>query len=196
MKPRADAPPEFCVRNTPFGPITILWSVHKGQPKICRIVLTGPGKPFKEPPKRSFTVSRTAPRPEINTVLDQIEAFLHGEDVQFSLDIMRLDLCTGFQWKVLLADHAIPRGRVSTYQLIAKHLKHENGARAVGSALAANPFPPVIPCHRVVRSAGSLGGYQGGLKMKRALLEMEGIPLHDTGQVATGDFFYREEASV
>lgn len=116
--------------------------------------------------------------------------------MQFSLGIMRLDLCTGFQRKVLLADHAIPRGRVSTYQLIAKRLRLQSGARAVGSALAANPFPPVIPCHRVVRSDGSLGGYQGGLQMKRALLEMEGIPFRDTGQVATGDFFYREEASV
>ena len=196
MKPRADAPPECCVRNTSFGPITILWSVCKGEPKICRIVLTGPGKPFKEPPQRSFTVSPTASCPEINTVVDQIEAFLKGEDVSFALEVLRFDLCTSFQKRVLLADHAIPRGRVSTYQLIANHLKHENGARAVGSALAANPFPLVIPCHRVVRSDGSLGGYQGGLKMKRALLEMEGIPFRDTGQVATGDFFYRDGASV
>jgi methylated-DNA-[protein]-cysteine S-methyltransferase len=192
MKPRADAPPEFCVRNTSFGPITILWSVCKGDPKICRIVLTGPGMPFKEPPKKPFTVSPIASRPEINTVADTIDAFLHGEEVCFSLDVLRFDLCTPFQKRVLLADYAIPRGRVSTYQLIAKHLKHQNGARAVGSALAANPFPIVIPCHRVVRSDGSLGGYQGGFKMKRALLEMEGIPFRDTGQVPTGDFFYRD----
>jgi methylated-DNA-[protein]-cysteine S-methyltransferase len=196
MKPRAEAPPEFCVRKTPFGPITILWSVCKGEPKICRIVLTGPGMPFKEPPITSFTVSPIASRPEINEVADQIDAFLQGEDVCFSLDVLRFDLCTPFQKRVLFADHAIPRGRVSTYQLIAKHLRLQSGARAVGTVLAANPFPIVIPCHRVVRSDGLLGGYQGGLKMKRALLEMEGIPFRDTGQVATGDFFYRDGGSV
>ncbi len=196
MKPRADATLECCVRNTPFGPITILWSVWKGEPKICRIALTGPGMPFKEPPKRSFTVSPIASCPEINTVADHIEAFLQGDNVSFSLDVLRFDLCTPFQKRVLLADHAIPHGRVSTYQLIEKHLKHENGARAVGSALAANPFPLVIPCHRVVRSDGFLGGYQGGLDMKSALLEMEGVPFRDTSQVAIGDFFYRDGASV
>jgi methylated-DNA-[protein]-cysteine S-methyltransferase len=192
MQQTADAPPEFCVRNTSFGPVTILWSVCKSETKICRIVLTGPGMPFKEPPKESFTVSPIASRPEINTVANKIEAFLQGKDVCFSLDALRFDLCTPFQKRVLLADHAIPRGRVSTYQLIARHLKLKNGARAVGTVLAANPFPIVIPCHRVVRSEGSLGGYQGGLKMKRALLEMEGIPFRDTGQVATGDFFYQD----
>ncbi len=196
MKPRADAPLEFCVRNTSFGPITILWSVCKDDPQICRIVLNGPGMPFKEPPKKSFTVSPIPSRPEINDFADQIEAFLRGEDVCFSLDALRFDLCTPFQNRVLLADYAIPRGRVSTYQLIANHLKHANGARAVGSALATNPFPIVIPCHRVVRSDGFLGGYQGGLDMKRALLEMEGVPFRDKGQVAIGDFFYRDGASV
>jgi len=50
-----------------------------------------------------------------------------------------------------------------------------NAARAVGAALAANPFPLIIPCHRVIRADGSLGGYQGGLKMKQALLRIEGV---------------------
>jgi methylated-DNA-[protein]-cysteine S-methyltransferase len=56
--------------------------------------------------------------------------------------------------------------------------------------LANNPFPIIIPCHRAVRSNRTLGGYQGGLAMKRALLEMEGIRFDDTGRIATKDFFY------
>jgi len=196
MKQLAKAPPEFCVRDNPFGPITILWSVYKGEAKICRIVLAGPGMPFKEPPKESFTVSLRASRPAINELADQIEAFLQGEDIRFSLDVIRLDLCTPFQKRVLLADYAIPRGRVSTYRLIAKHLKQQNGSRAVGGVLAKNPFPIIIPCHRVIRSDGSPGGYQGGRQMKRALLEMEGIPFDVTGRVAIGDFFYRDGSSV
>src|SRR5512139_492677 len=131
MKQPAAEPPAFCIRPTPFGTVSVIWSVYQGEPKICRIVLTGPGMPFKEPPKESFTVSRTASRPEINEVADHIEAFLSGEDVRFSLDVLRLDFCTAFQQHVLLAGGAIPRGRVSTYQLIAKYLKRKDGARAV-----------------------------------------------------------------
>ena len=84
----------------------------------------------------------------------------------------------------------IPRGAVSTYQRIARHVGRPNGARAVGNALANNPFPVIVPCHRAIRTDRSLGGYQGGFKMKRTLLEMEGIDFDDTGRVAAKGFFY------
>ena len=69
-------------------------------------------------------------------------------------------------------------------------LKKGNAARAVGHALAANPFPLIIPCHRTIRSDRYPGGYQGGPAMKRALLEMEGIPFDDTGRTAGARFHY------
>jgi methylated-DNA-[protein]-cysteine S-methyltransferase len=103
-----------------------------------------------------------------------------------------MDLCSAFQQKVLHAEHAIPRGRVSTYRLIARRLGDANAARAVGTALATNPFPIVIPCHRAIRSDGALGGFQGGLKMKGALLRMEGIVFRNRDHVAARDFFYSE----
>jgi len=101
-----------------------------------------------------------------------------------------MDLCSDFQQDVLRAEHGIPRGSVSTYQRIANHLDRPKGARAIGTALATNPFPIIVPCHRAIRSDRSLGGYQGGLEMKRTLLEMEGIDFDDTGRVVTMDFFY------
>jgi methylated-DNA-[protein]-cysteine S-methyltransferase len=153
----------FCLRPTPFGPVVALWSVYRGEPKIFRILLSTSG------------ASAT---------------FLNGEDIQFSLNEIRLDLCSAFQQKVLCAEHAIPRGRVSTYGLIAEYLNNPNGARAVGTALATNPFPILIPCHRAIRSDGTLGGYQGGLKMKRTLLDMEGVAFRDVNHVATRSFFY------
>ena len=81
-----------------------------------------------------------------------------------------------------MAEYRIPRGRISTYGRIAKHIGAPGAARAVGTALATNPFPIVIPCHRALRADGGVGGYQGGAKMKRSLLEMEGIAFDDSGK--------------
>jgi len=101
-----------------------------------------------------------------------------------------MDLCSEFQQEVLRAEHGIPRGAISTYQRIARHVGRLRGARAVGNALATNPFPIIIPCHRAIRTDLTVGGYQGGIKMKRTLLQMEGIDFNETGHVTTKDFVY------
>ncbi len=95
---------------------------------------------------------------------------------------MDLGRCRPFQRRVLLAEHSIPRGSVSTYGRIARRIGRPGSARAVGRALSLNPFPIVIPCHRALRSDLSLGGYQGGLAMKRRLLEMEGVVFDKAGR--------------
>lgn len=186
----------FRLQATPFGPVAAVWSIYGGEPLICRIVLSRQRVPAKRIVARSFPNASGLSCNEIDTLTDQIEAFLNGEDIRFSLDAVRLDLCSAFQQGVLRAEHAIPRGRVSTYRLIAKHQGHPNGARAVGRALATNPFPIVIPCHRAIRSDGTLGGYQGGLKMKRTLLDMEGVAFRDADHVGTGNLFYGERKIV
>lgn len=119
----------------------IHWSACKKKPKIIRIFLSKNSKS-----SLNFSIS------------------------SYPLSMLRLGLCSVFQQKVLRAVYAIPRGRVSTYQLIARQIGKPKAARAVARALATNPFPLIIPCHRVIRSDGSLGGYQGGLKIKQALL--------------------------
>ena len=103
---------------------------------------------------------------------------------------MTLERCPPFQRQVLLAESGIPRGWVSTYGRIANHIGVPKGARAVGNALARNPFPLIIPCHRAVRADGSLGGFQGGPEMKRALLEMEGVEFLPTGRVSPARIYY------
>jgi methylated-DNA-[protein]-cysteine S-methyltransferase len=180
----------YCLRNTSFGEVAILWSVYQEQPKILRVVLSNSVYSAKQYVKTSFPYCISASCTEIDVVAEQMLAFLTGNDTSFSLDVARLDLCSPFQQKVLPVEHEIPRGYVSTYQRIARHLGMSNGARAVGTALANNPFPLIIPCHRAIRSDKTLGGYQGGLEMKRTLLEMENIDFNDKGQVATQNFFY------
>ena len=119
------------------------------------------------------------------TVL-QIEAFLAGDAVDFSIAELDFEGVGGFKRRVLLADFAIPRGRVISYGGLAEKAGVPGGARAVGNVMAGNPFPLVIPCHRVIRSDGSLGGFGGGLPMKRALLEMEGVAFDGKGRVLSG----------
>jgi methylated-DNA-[protein]-cysteine S-methyltransferase len=180
----------FCIRSTPFGPVAVLWSVFDDQPKIVRVLLSKPDVSAKQVIKTSFPDSISSSCTEVDIVADQIVVFLTGDDIRLSLNITHLDLCSRYQQKVLRAEHGIPRGSVSTYQRIARYLGNANGARAVGAALANNPFPIIIPCHRAIRSDGTLGGYQGGLKMKRTLLEMEGIDFDRTGRVVTNEFYY------
>ncbi len=84
-------------------------------------------------------------------------------------------LLTDFQIRVLKACSKIPRGKTKTYSQIAQSAGRPNSARAAGNALAMNPFAPHVPCHRVVRSDGKIGGYsaRGGKKQKEKLLKME-----------------------
>lgn len=88
---------------------------------------------------------------------------------------------TKFQRDVWRALVRIPRGRVVTYSELATMSGHPNAVRAVANAVGKNPMPPIIPCHRVVRKDGKIGGYSapGGVAKKRALLRAEGVIIKD-----------------
>ena len=91
----------------------------------------------------------------------------------------KLSSLPSFQRAVLLECARIPKGQTRTYSQIARAIGKPHAARAVGNALAKNPLAPIIPCHRVVRSDGKLGGYsaKGGMDRKRMMLEREGVKL-------------------
>ena len=97
---------------------------------------------------------------------------------------------TKFQLKVWNYLKKIPRGKVKTYSEVAKSIGKPLAVRAVANAIGKNPLAPQIPCHRVIRSDGSLGGYsgKGGIKTKRLLLKKEGITLENC--YLTGDRVY------
>ena len=84
---------------------------------------------------------------------------------------------TDFQIKVWNVISKIPKGKVKTYKELARSIRRPKASRAVANACGKNPFPIKIPCHRVIRSDGKLGGYsgKGGIKTKRKLLRNEGI---------------------
>lgn len=80
---------------------------------------------------------------------------------------------TEFERKVYLAVSAIPYGETRTYKWVAERIGHPKAVRAVGQALKKNPLPFLVPCHRVVKSNGELGGYRYGASWKKKLLQME-----------------------
>jgi O-6-methylguanine DNA methyltransferase len=93
-------------------------------------------------------------------------------DFSFPLDLSKT---TKFEHRVFKEVRRIPYGTVRTYKEIARSIGSPRAARAVGQALKRNPIPIIIPCHRVVKSDGSLGGFSQGVELKQKLLEIEGL---------------------
>lgn len=111
--------------------------------------------------------------PNILPAVRALEAYFSSEPRPFELAV-NLRSMTEFRQKVLQWIRTIPPGRVVTYGQVAEQIGNPGAARAVGQALGANPIPIVVPCHRVIASDGSLGGYSGGLHIKEYLLQHEG----------------------
>ena len=178
------------IQFTPYGPIVIIWRISERGAKIVRVLLSNPAASATNRVSSLYPEAHESSCDEIDSVSSAICRFLEGAPIGFGLDVADLIECGVFQQRVLVAEYAIPRGRVSTYKLIAAHLGVPGGARAVGNALANNPFPLIIPCHRAIRSDCSLGGFQGGLGMKRSLLSKEGISFDHIGRVRCSQFYY------
>jgi methylated-DNA-[protein]-cysteine S-methyltransferase len=106
----------------------------------------------------------------------ELEEYFEGRRVRFEVPV-DLVLVRGFTRRVLRATARIPFGAVATYGEVAARAGNPRATRAAGNALAANPVPIVIPCHRVIRSGGDLGGYTSGLERKVTLLRLEGVAL-------------------
>lgn len=173
-----------------FGTLGLVWQETEKGPQVYRVFLPHEQTSMEELVRATFAHARRLSCLAIAELGARMQSFLAGEAVAFALDAIALERCSAFQQRVLLAEHQIPRGWVSTYRRIARSLGVARGARAVGGALARNPFPIIIPCHRAISAHGEPGGFQGGLQMKRALLELEGIDFSPAGKVLTSRIYY------
>jgi methylated-DNA-[protein]-cysteine S-methyltransferase len=125
--------------------------------------------------------SRLSPRiveapARLDPVRRELDEYFEGRRRDFDLPI-DYALMAGFTRRVLQATAAIPFGAVRTYRDVATEAGNVAATRAAGNALSANPIPIVVPCHRVLRTGGGLGGYTGGLHRKAHLLRLEGVVL-------------------
>jgi len=105
-------------------------------------------------------------------LVERLKSYFGGGKISFP-DVIDLSEATPFQRKVWQAARLIPYGETRSYRWLAEKIGKPKAARAVGQALGRNPLPIIVPCHRVVASNGGLGGFTGGVEIKKRLLELE-----------------------
>ena len=132
---------------------------------------------FSEAP---FSVPTFPPNlPVLTRTVKLLDLYFTGGPIDFIEISIQLAYTTEFQQQVWNVIRQIPYGEVRTYQWIADQIGRPKSARSIGNAVGANPVSILIPCHRVIRSNGGLGGYGGGLERKRQLLALEGYPVEE-----------------
>jgi methylated-DNA-[protein]-cysteine S-methyltransferase len=174
MNSRAKARLGVAAVKTAMGWLGIAWSgqglaeVTLPQPTMAAALgkLPSGGDPALPPPEGL----------DLITLADRLYRYFCGEVVDFD-EPLDPTVGTPFQRRVWAICRAIPRGETRAYGQLAHEAGSPRAARAVGQAMARNPWPVIVPCHRVLGSDQSLTGYGGGLEMKHRLLVMEGAML-------------------
>lgn len=153
------------------SPIGRLW-VAVSEQGLCRVEFDVPEEDFVADVRRRFGQEPAREPAAVAAARAQLLEYLAGERQAFDLPV-DLGGAGDFHRQVWSACRAIPYGVSRTYGELARELGRPGAARAVGNALARNPLPLVIPCHRVRRSDGALGGFRGGPAAKEWLLNLE-----------------------
>jgi len=138
------------------------------------LAATPPQSSAREVERRLGDSLKKATRSEkpFSEMVERLKSYFAGQRVDFS-EKLDLSSATPFQRQVWRLTRLIPYGETRSYGWIAKRLGKIGAARAVGQALARNRLPVIIPCHRVVGSDRGLGGYSGGVRVKKSLLRLE-----------------------
>jgi len=149
------------VVGTPAGLVRVAYAGYRSQDDVLEDLAGRLSPRIVEAPARLDCARR------------ELDEYFLGRRRTFDLPI-DWSLCRGFTRGVLQATVRIPYGQLGTYATVAAEAGSPRGVRAAGNALGANPMPVVVPCHRVVRTGGALGGYTGGIERKQHLLRLEG----------------------
>jgi methylated-DNA-[protein]-cysteine S-methyltransferase len=161
----------YASADSPFGPL-LLARTPRGLVRV--------GLPNQDADELLADLTqRVSPRvleapAELDEVRRELDLYFEGKLDRFDLPL-DWRLSNGFRRRVLEAIAGIPYGETRSYTEMATAAGNERAVRAAGTACGSNPIPLVVPCHRVLRRGGALGGYGGGLPMKRGLLELEGV---------------------
>jgi len=179
----------YHVVPSPFGEVGVVWYLKTGRPRVAEILLPRPGGTM------AGIIEADNPRAErrshsgLNTLIAELQRYMATGADNFSQELLDMGRCNEFQKRVFEKLSEVPRGKVISYGQLADRISAPRAARAVGTAVARNPFPIVLPCHRVVKTGGGLGHFGGGSTLKKALLRLEGVDIDVNGHIGT-DFFW------
>jgi methylated-DNA-[protein]-cysteine S-methyltransferase len=164
----------FTLFDTAIGPSGIAWSDF-GVTGV-QLPESSPAETRRRLTARHPEVSEATPPPDIAQAIAAIVGLLAGEPADLRTIALDLETVTDFNRRVYAVARTIPRGSTLTYGDIAQRLGDLSLSRAVGQALGHNPFPLIVPCHRVLARGGALAGFSahGGTTTKQRLLEIEG----------------------
>lgn len=159
--------------DSAIGPIGIAW----GQRGIVGLQLAEGSEEAtrKRLARRHPESTAASPPPAVESVIQAVGTLLSGESVDLGFVVLDLDGISDFDRRVYAAAREIPFGRTLTYGELAKRIGEPGTARAVGQVLGSNPFPIVVPCHRVLAAGGKAGGFsaRGGVETKMRILSIE-----------------------
>jgi len=151
---------ELVVAVTPRGLVRLAYEDGRGDAVLSELAARVSPRVIEAPAR-------------LDDVRRQLEEYFEGRRQSFDLGI-DWTLARGFTRRVLQSTAKVPFGELATYREVASGAGNAAAVRAAGNALGANPMPIVVPCHRVVRTGGAMGGYTGGVERKEYLLSLEG----------------------
>jgi methylated-DNA-[protein]-cysteine S-methyltransferase len=160
----------YATVDSPLGPLVVA-ATPRG---LVRVAYTEPHTGVLEELSRKVSPRVLEAPARLDAVRRELDEYFRGRRVEFDLPL-DWALTHGFTSRVLQATARIAFGSTSTYAEVASRAGSPRAVRAAGNALGANPLPVVVPCHRVLRTGGALGGYTGGLERKEYLLRLEGV---------------------
>ncbi len=163
------ASPTWHIFDTLFGPAAISFSINPfrlhelklPRPAIEKSLATGDMEPS------------AGSHPLLKEAVALVKKYFQGQKIDSPWHLLDMGRFSTMQQRVYLQVAGIPYGQVSTYGQVAQKAGCPGAARFVGNCMAKNPYPVFIPCHRVIRSDGKLGGFGGGIRLKRRMLELE-----------------------
>jgi O-6-methylguanine DNA methyltransferase len=168
----------FALFDTAIGGCSVAW----GERGVAGVQLpeAGASETRARMLQRFPAAGEAVPPPEMQRIIDRIAALLRGEASDLSTIALDMGEVPAFHRRVYEAARAIPPGMTLSYGEIAARVGTPGAARAVGQALGRNPFPIIVPCHRVLAAGGKIGGFsaQGGIATKRRMLAIEGARLN------------------
>jgi methylated-DNA-[protein]-cysteine S-methyltransferase len=162
----------YCVFDTPIGPCGVAWSEHG----LTRVQLPETSRGATEL-RLARSAHPDAPPPRIAALIAELQHYLAGTKVEFAAVALDMPDIAPFQRQVYDAARGVGWGCTASYGDLAREIGAPSEAREVGQALARNPIPIIVPCHRILTSDGKIGGFSapGGTATKERLLALEGV---------------------